>query len=312
MKLLLSIISLTLLCNSPNIMSANPPTQEIPPTQEVPSPEPQPMPPSESPQPDSGNGQDNPEEIDDNFTDDFALESCTFQNTGKTQFLDLQPGRMLRFQSGNERLELSVLEEVREVQLPELEPVSTRILEEKKFEGDRLSEVTRKFLALCQGTNDVYMFGKEVDKHDEDGNVTHEGEWIAGSGSNKPGLYLPGTFLLGSRYYQEVAPDVSLTRVEHTDMGLEVETPAGKFTDCAEVTESSPENQDSKHIKVFCPDVGLVKIDKFLLQEMPTGGEESPTPEQPAPEQPAPEQPAPEQPAPEQAAQFLRRLLSGF
>ena len=40
----------------------------------------------------------------------------------------------------------------------------------------------------------------------EDGRiVSHEGAWRAGVDGAQPGLIMPGTFLLGSRYFQEIA-----------------------------------------------------------------------------------------------------------
>ena len=45
----------------------------------------------------------------------------------------------------------------------------------------------------------------------------------AGIDGAKPGIVMPGSFLLGSRYYQEIAPDVAMDRAENIGVGLTVE-----------------------------------------------------------------------------------------
>ena len=88
--------------------------------------------------------------------------------------------------------------------------------------------------------------------------MSHDGAWLAGRGGAKPGLIMPGTFLLGSRYFQEVAPGVALDRAEHTAQGFPVQTDAGNFKGCVEVTETTPLEPGSESVKVYCPGVGLV------------------------------------------------------
>jgi hypothetical protein len=71
-------------------------------------------------------------------------------------------------------------------------------------------------------------------------------------------------FLLGSRYYQELAP-AAKDRARHTALGLEIEVPAGVFRDCVEVTETTPLEPGEESIKVYCPQVGLVIDDDLEL-----------------------------------------------
>jgi hypothetical protein len=75
---------------------------------------------------------------------------------------------------------------------------------------------------------------------------------------------MPGTFLLGSRYFQELAPDVALDQAENVAMGLTLDLPAGKFDRCVEVVETTPLEPGQESIKRYCPGVGLVS-DKVEL-----------------------------------------------
>ena len=69
---------------------------------------------------------------------------------------------------------------------------------------------------------------------------------------------MPGRFLLGSRYFQEIAPGVALDRAEHVKMGLTVKTPAGTFEDCVEVLETTPLEPGATSVKRYCAEIGLV------------------------------------------------------
>ncbi len=69
---------------------------------------------------------------------------------------------------------------------------------------------------------------------------------------------MPGTFLLGSRYYQEVAPELALDRAENIEMGLTVETPAGTFNNSVKTLETTPLEASSKDIKIYAPGAGLI------------------------------------------------------
>ena len=48
--------------------------------------------------------------------------------------------------------------------------------------------------------------------------------------ADHPGIFMPGTFLLGAKYHQQLAEGYSMERAENVGMGLTYETPAGKFT----------------------------------------------------------------------------------
>jgi hypothetical protein len=78
---------------------------------------------------------------------------------------------------------------------------------------------------------------------------------------------MPGTLLLGSRYFQEIAEGTAMDQAEHTAMGLEVTVPAGTFTDCVEVTETTPLEPGAVSEKIYCPEVGLVIDDVIELVE---------------------------------------------
>lgn len=219
------------------------------------------------------------------FTDEFPVEDCRFSTTGGNPYFILRPGRQLVYD--NEAcvaagecdeyamLRITVLDQTRDVVLEDdgvRRTVRTRVVEEREWENGVLVERSRNFFAAC-GTGpmrDVYYFGEDVDVYeyvDGEVQVSHPGEWLAGRSGAEPGIIIPGgAFLLGARYYQEIAPDVALDRAEHTALDLEVDTEAGEFDDCVEVVETSPLEPGSESVKVYCPGVGLVMDDDLVLR----------------------------------------------
>ena len=73
-------------------------------------------------------------------------------------------------------------------------------------------------------------------------------------------------FLLGTRYYQELAPGVALDRAEHVKSDLDVQTPAGAFEDCVKIVETTPLEPGEKSIKLYCPGAGLIADGDLILQ----------------------------------------------
>jgi hypothetical protein len=216
---------------------------------------------------------------DPEFTKDFRLQDCRFKTRGMNPYFILKPGYQLVFEGEEDghtvHLEITVLRQTETIDLPEIGKIKTRVVEERETADGQPVETSRNFFAICNKTNDVYFlgeevdifnedgFGEEVDIFNEDGTVSHEGAWRAGEpdedGLAEPGIVMPGTFLLGSRYYQEIADGIALDRAEHVAMGLKVTVPAGTFTDCVQVIETTPLEPGSESEKTYCPEVGLVK-----------------------------------------------------
>ena len=77
-----------------------------------------------------------------------------------------------------------------------------------------------------------------------------------------------GRFLLGAKYFQEIAPGIAMDRGRNIDMGLEIETPAGTFDGCVAVLDSSALDPDAGgDLKIYCHDVGIVMDEVLLLVE---------------------------------------------
>jgi hypothetical protein len=184
---------------------------------------------------------DRPQSKPKRFTTDFRIEDCTFSDRGRNAYFSLNSGDRSLLSDGTETVEITVLKDTRKIKLKTASgkhlSVSTRAVEEIHTENGKVVERSRNFFARCKETNDIFYFGERVAP------ASVGGEWLAGRDGALPGIIMPGTFLLGSRYFQEMAPDLALDRAEHTSMGLTItvrSVPEKTFKNCVEIVETTP------------------------------------------------------------------------
>lgn len=200
------------------------------------------------------------------FTTEFFQEDCTFTNTGTTPFFIMEPDYQIVL-SGEEKdgteveLIITVLEDTEEV-----DDVVTRVVEEEESKDGVVVERSRNFFAICEETNSVFYFGEEVDVFEGD-QVTHPGEWRADEGDNKAGIIMPGTIMLGARYFQEIAPDVAKDQAEIISMDEVVDTPAEVFEDVVKMKETTPLEPGHVEYKYHAKDVGLIQDGNLKLDK---------------------------------------------
>lgn len=212
------------------------------------------------------------------FTDMFFLEDCSLSHRGVNDYyLPLRPGCFLRYEGEEEDegevvsldLTIEVLPGARVV-----DGVKCAIIRETEMADGELTEISWNFFAICRQHKGVFYFGEEVDIYEEGEVVSHDGAWMAGVDGAAPGLIMPGLPLIGSRYVQEVAPDVAMDRAEHLDNTATVDTPAGTFENCLYVVETSPLEPGHNSFKMYARHVGLVLDNVLRLVEYGCGDDD--------------------------------------
>jgi hypothetical protein len=190
----------------------------------------------------------------------FLEKSCTWATTGRNPFLILEPGYQIVLESDEERTVITVLDDTRVV-----DGVRTRVVEEREFEKDgaetRIVERSLNYYAICRQTNSVFYFGEDVEDFDENGNViSSEGEWHAGENGARPGIVMPGTQLVGGKYYEEIAPeDSALDKAEIVALRRRCEAGDFEFRRFCLVTEGTSDcDPDAEERKVYVKNVGIV------------------------------------------------------
>ncbi len=211
------------------------------------------------------------------FTERFPFAECTFLNEGSNPYFPLVVGRELNYdnmQCVNDG-ECDELEELTITVTNQTEMISfmydgstynvlARVVEEYEEADGEFVERSLNFFAQCQGTQDVIYLGEDVELADG----SNPGQWRAGVDNALPGIIFPGgAFLLGARYFQEIAPNAeALDRAEHVEMGLEITVPAGTFQNCVKIDETTPLDKHELSEKWYCHGVGLVKDNDLELR----------------------------------------------
>jgi hypothetical protein len=194
------------------------------------------------------------------WTSDFPTERDELASTGRNQYFVLEPGYTLVLEGGNAQLIITVLNETKMV-----DGVETRVVEERETKGGKLIEVARNYFAISKRTNDVFYFGEDVDMYKDGKIVSHAGTWLSGVNGSKFGLMMPGRPLVNARYYQEVAPKIALDRATIVSVSETVKTPAGEFTNCLKVEETTPLERFVTEYKHYAPGIGMVQDGKLKL-----------------------------------------------
>ena len=135
--------------------------------------------------------------------------------------------------------------------------VRVAIVDVRELEDGELVEHTKDYYAQDQKGR-VWYFGERVDDIEKGKVVGHEGEWLAGKGKAKPGLFMPAEPKVGRVFEQERAPGVAEDRSKVVAVGLEVGTRAGQFDDCIRTRDYAPLDKNTE-FKLYCPGVGLVR-----------------------------------------------------
>jgi len=191
------------------------------------------------------------------FTKDFFVEQCTFSSVGSNPYLVLVPGHQLILAGldGKDDVEL-VITVLNETEI--VNGVETRVVEEYETANGEVSEISRNYIAICLETGNAFYFGEDVDIYENGVVVSHEGAWRAGENGAMAGVIMPGSPMLGARYFQETAPDVAMDRAEVIRLDAVVETPYGTFERCLETQETSPIEPNSKDTKFYAPGIGII------------------------------------------------------
>ncbi len=164
----------------------------------------------------------------------------------------------------------------------------TRVMEELESEEGEISERSFNFVNQCPNTQDVYYWGEDVCVTSDSDSALDEppyadhvdceaigmayggGAWRAGLDDARPGILFPGgAFLLGARYFQELAGN-ALDWATNAENGLTVDDPAnGVFEDCVLVLDRNlledPKSKGAGDEKVYCPGIGIVRDEELEL-----------------------------------------------
>lgn len=173
-------------------------------------------------------------------------------------YFPLDVGRTWVLEGGDERVQITVLDETTEVA-----GVTTRVVEEREWEDGELKEVSRNFFAqAADGT--VCYFGEDVEMYKDGALASRQGEWRADAPGSRPGIIMPADPAIGMRFAMEVAPGKAEDHGLVVAMGETTTVPAGTFAQTIRVREINPQD-DEEEDKIFAAGVGFVTDEDMVL-----------------------------------------------
>jgi hypothetical protein len=194
------------------------------------------------------------------WQEDFGINNCKMASVGRNDYFVLEPGHQLVLEHGKVRLQITVLNETKVV-----DGVTTRVVEEREWDHGVIQEVSRNYYAICEQSKDVLHFGEDVEVYKDGKLLKNDGTWQAGSNGHRPGLVIAGQPKLGMKYYQEIAPGVTLNRGEVVSLNATCKTAAGTFKNCIKVRGTSGMDAKKLEYKFYAPQIGLVQDEKMRL-----------------------------------------------
>jgi hypothetical protein len=197
----------------------------------------------------------------DRFASQFEVDKKNLVTHGKNDYFILDPEYQIVLEGPDEKVVITVLEKTKTV-----DGVKTRVVEEREFENGELSEVSFNYLAIDKNTKDVYYFGEDVDIYEDGKVVRHEGEWLSGVDRARFGLMMPGTPKIGYAFYQEIAPGKALDRGEIVSLTETLKTPAGEFSNCLKVLETSGMDANERGFKTYAKEIGMIQDEDMTLR----------------------------------------------
>jgi hypothetical protein len=190
------------------------------------------------------------------FSRVFFPSDCHWVSAGAHPFFRLEPGFRVTLageDDGEEvRVVTTVLDELRSVS-----GVMTRVVEEREWVDRELVEVSRSFLALCEQSGDLSIFGEEFEEVPDEG--IDELPWEVGVDGAQAGVLLPGSPIAGARYYQEIAPGIAMDRAEIIGIAPERTVGGRRFENVLLIYETTPLEPQAGSLKLYAPGIGLVK-----------------------------------------------------
>jgi hypothetical protein len=141
--------------------------------------------------------------------------------------------------------------------------VRVAVVDVKEYEDGELVEHTLDYFAQHRNGS-VWYFGERVYDYKDGKIVGRHGQWLAGQGNAKPGLFMPAKPRVGLTFQQERAPGVAEDRSTIVAVGVRVKTAAGAFRNCIKTRDVAPLDNVTE-FKYYCAGVGLVR-------EEPPGG----------------------------------------
>jgi hypothetical protein len=155
-------------------------------------------------------------------------------------------------EGGEQRVEVTVLDETREVM-----GIEVRVVHDVVSEDGELVEDTYDWYAQDAKGN-VWYFGEDTKEYENGKISTTSGSWEAGVEGAEPGVLIPADPQVGQTYRQEYYAGEAEDRASVLSVDEEVEVPLGTYDGVLMTKEFTPLEPDILEHKFYARGIGLV------------------------------------------------------
>jgi hypothetical protein len=177
-------------------------------------------------------------------------------------YLPWAPGTTLIYQGGDERVEVTVTDETRDIL-----GITSTVVHDQVFVDGELVEDTYDWYAQDTAGN-VWYLGEETEECENGQVVSTEGSWEAGVDGAQPGIAMLAQPQVGEAYRQEFYEGEAEDVAKVFARGESVTVPAGSYEDVLVTEDWTPLDPDIVEHKFYAVGVGVVR------EELVEGGDE--------------------------------------
>ena len=171
-------------------------------------------------------------------------------------FLPLASLQQDLLESKSERVERTAKPEVKKSFVIAGQTVEALAVEDKEFTDGKLTEITLDYFAQ-DDAGTVYYLGEDVDEYKNGSISGHNGGWLLGKETQKPGVLLPAHPKVGDKFMSEDVPKITWEKDAVISVGETVAVPAGTYENCLKVKERASDG--TTEYKYYAPGIGCIK-----------------------------------------------------
>jgi hypothetical protein len=182
----------------------------------------------------------------------IVLDPADFVKAIDHRFWPMTPGSVWVYQEGDQRVEVTVTADTREI-----EGITATVVHDVVTEGGNVVEDTFDWYAQdVSGT--LWYLGEDTKEYEDGKVVSTEGSWEHGVDGALAGVLLPGTLSVGQSYRQEYYAGEAEDNGQIVSTNASARVPFGSFDGCLQTEDTTPLDPEILEHKYYCEGVGLV------------------------------------------------------
>jgi hypothetical protein len=181
------------------------------------------------------------------------VNAADFVDVIDNPYLPWTPGTKLIYEGGDERVEITINDETREIL-----GITATVVHDQVLTDGEVTEDTYDWYAQDKWGN-VWYLGEDTKEFENGEVVSTEGSWEAGVDGAQPGIAMLADPQVGDTYRQEFYEGEAEDLAKVFELGQSVEAPAGSYDDVLVTEEWTPLDPGILEHKYYARGIGVVR-----------------------------------------------------